>query len=104
MLTVLPHIVDLDDIGMDQRGGRARFLHESLQMNFVSGQGRSQDLNRRRTVQVLVDGVVDIGHATTGNRAFDAIGSDPGARGKIGWLAELFMCSGCARAVLRSSA
>ena len=58
----VPHLVDLHDVGVDQRGGRLRLALETLQIDVVVGQGRLEDLHRHPPLQPALLGQVDLGH------------------------------------------
>ena len=58
----VPHLVDLHDIGMHQRGGGLGLALEPLQVGLVVRQFRPEDLDGNPTFQVALLGKVDFGH------------------------------------------
>jgi hypothetical protein len=62
-IVVLADIGNLDDMGMDKAHQRADFVQEAAGKPFVDEHGLPGDFNDCITVEVMVTGAVDIGHA-----------------------------------------
>jgi hypothetical protein len=85
-LDVLEHQVvgadveDLTDIGMTQRGDRARFLLETAHTIGIRGEDVRQDLECHVTIQPRVARPIDLAHAAGAERSHDFIGTETRAR------------------------
>ncbi len=58
-------LMDLHDIGMDQRGGRTGFVVEPTHVGFVLGQTPLEDLESHLPTERELFGQIDIRHAAT---------------------------------------
>ena len=72
-------VVDVDDVGMIQAGGRARFLLESPPPFGVRREVGRQYLQRDVAAQPAVVRAVDLAHPTRGNRRNDFVASKAGS-------------------------
>ena len=70
---VVALVVDRDDVGVAQPGGRARFAPEPADEGLVGGQARAHHLQCHLAVEPLVQGHVDRGHAAVGDVRQDAV-------------------------------
>ena len=55
-------LVNLHDVGVDQRGGGLGLQLEPLQIGAIAGQFRLEDLHRHPPLQTLLLGQIDLGH------------------------------------------
>jgi hypothetical protein len=78
----LANVVNRKNVGMVQRGRRARFLREPLQALGIGRERRGQNLDRDGTVQPRVAGTIDFAHAARAQRRFDFVGAKFRARGE----------------------
>ena len=73
-------VVDVDDVGMIQAGGRARFLLEAPPPFGVRREVGRQHLQRDIAAQPAVVRAVDLAHPARGNRRNDVVASEARAR------------------------
>ena len=80
---VLALVVDGDDVGVAEPGGRPGLAAEPADEGLVGGEARAHDLQRHLAVEPLVEGDVDRGHAAVGDVRQHAVpaGRAPGRRG-----------------------
>ena len=69
----LAAVVDRDDVGMPQAGGRGRLTPEPLDEARVAGVAVGQDLDRHLAPERLVGGEVHVGHAARSELALDQV-------------------------------
>ena len=69
-------VVDRDDVGMVERGGRARLLFESLQALRVVREVGGKDLDRHVAPEARVIGPVDLSHPARAERREDLVGAE----------------------------
>ena len=55
-------LVDLHDVGVDQRGGRLGLELESLEVGSIAGQLRLEDLDGHAPLEAFLLGQIDFGH------------------------------------------
>ena len=72
-VTAAAPVIDPDDVGVIQVGGRLGFAAESLDKSGVGGELGEQHLDGDRSVEQKVAGQKDVGHATTADAAFDLV-------------------------------
>ena len=75
----VPHLVDLHDIGMHQRGGGLGLALEAPEVGLVVRQVRPEDLDRNPTFQVALLGKIDLGHRPSTKAAKKVEIADPPA-------------------------
>jgi hypothetical protein len=73
----LTDVEHLHDVRMDQGGGVAGFLEESLLVVGAVDKVAPQNLERHMAVQILLKCEVDIGHAASSKPMDDAIAGHP---------------------------
>jgi len=69
---VLADVVDVDDVGVVERGGGARFFLELSDERAVVGQLAGEDLERDAALQALLHRQVDLAHGAASDGALDA--------------------------------
>ena len=62
---LFPNIENRKNVGMIQRGRRARFLHEPLQAGRICRECRWQNLDRHNAIQPRVASAVDFAHSSS---------------------------------------
>src|SRR5262249_44106989 len=80
----LPDVMYGENVGMIQRGGRARLLLESPQSGLASRVACGQELQRHFATEPGVFGKVDLSHAARADQADDFVMADCLARGQFG--------------------
>jgi len=81
--TPLPKVVNPDDVGVVQPGGRLGLPDEPLPQHPVLGQGLPENLHRHRPVEQFVVGQVDLGHAALADPAFQPVPARDDRRGPL---------------------
>jgi len=80
-LTVMPELVNRQDVGVVERGDGAGLALEALQPLGLTGQRLGEDLDRHLATQPRVESAVDLTHPAGAERRHDLIGPEP-----IPWL------------------
>ena len=75
-------VVDGDDVGVVERGGRARFLLEALQPRVIRREGRRQDLDRHVAAETQVAGPIYLAHSAGADQRRNLVRSESGTRRK----------------------
>ena len=70
---VLPYVIDIYHIGMSQPRGRLRLLAELRDEILIFAELRFHDLHCYETVQLMIAGLVHVGHAAAADPADDLI-------------------------------
>jgi len=75
----LADLVDRDDVGMVQGGGRPGFLGEAAETIRAGGERLGQELDGDVAVQVVVAGAIDLAHAPGAQLVEELVPAEPHA-------------------------
>jgi hypothetical protein len=69
--------MDLRDVRMIEGGEHLRFTTEACEAIGIVSNGRQQDLDRDRPIQLRVNAFVDLTHPARADPRLDLVGADP---------------------------